>query len=194
MVRVLAFLSLDTVLDFLTEYKYLAMFGILLLCGMGLPLPEEVTLIGAGLFVGWNEASFLYSSIACVTAILLGDSIVFFLGRYYGHAFLYSRPMRLFFSPRRQRKSRERFLRNGAKAVFFARFFAGIRIGVYAYAGHSRMSWFKFIFLDFLGAMISGPTTGRTTTSASPSPPEGLQVTRTVLRPDARAASSAPTT
>ena len=37
---------------FLARYKYLAMFGVLLLCGIGLPVPEEVTLILSGLAVG----------------------------------------------------------------------------------------------------------------------------------------------
>ena len=61
-------LDIDGVIEYLRRYKYLAMFSILFLCGLGLPIPEEVTLIASGLFVGWDEADFLYSSIACVAA------------------------------------------------------------------------------------------------------------------------------
>jgi membrane protein DedA with SNARE-associated domain len=149
---------MDLVLDYLTRYKYLAMFGILFLCGVGLPIPEEVTLVGSGLLVGWREAEFLPTSIACVVGILAGDSIIFGLGYFYGQRFLNCRPMRFLVSTRRQEKVGEFFGKHGNKAVFFARFFAGVRIGVYAYAGSQRIGWIRFLFLDFLGAMISGPT------------------------------------
>ncbi len=149
---------MDSVLAYLRRYLYLAMFGILVLCGLGLPLPEEVTLIASGLFVGWKEADFFYASVVCVAAIIAGDSVIFFLGKYYGPAFLDSRPMKLLFSPRRQRKARKLFQRRGWRAIFFARFFAGLRLGMYAYAGAHGMSWFTFAFLDLLGALISGPT------------------------------------
>src|SRR5262249_36382470 len=66
--------------------------------------------------------------------------------------------MRLLLSRRRQRKVSRFFARHGAKAVFFARFFAGVRIGVYAYAGSQRMRWSRFLLLDLMGALISGPT------------------------------------
>ncbi len=47
---------MSTILDWLLDLRYLAMFGILVLCGMGLPIPEEVTLVGSGLMVGWHKA------------------------------------------------------------------------------------------------------------------------------------------
>lgn len=154
----LAILDFEDVVDFLLDHKYVAMFGFLFLCGLGLPVPEEVTLVGSGLLVGWKEANFWISSVVCVTAIIAGDSMIFFLGRHYGQRFLRSRPMRLLFSPRKQRKVRKLFERNSSRAVFFARFFAGVRIGMYAYAGSHKMSWFRFALLDLLGALISGPT------------------------------------
>lgn len=148
---------MDVVLDYLVEFKYLAMFGILFLCGVGLPLPEEVTLVGSGLLVGWGQAEFLPACIACVLGILAGDSIIFGLGYFFGQRFLNSGPMCFLLRPKRQEKVAKFFSKHGNKAVFFARFFAGVRIGVYAYAGSRRISWFRFLFLDFLGAMLSGP-------------------------------------
>jgi membrane protein DedA with SNARE-associated domain len=142
----------------LEDYKYLAMFGILFLCGLGLPIPEEVTLILSGVLVGFGQANFWVASLVCVSAILAGDSMIFFLGRYLGRSFLKSRVMRWMLTRKRQARVRALFSRHGTKAVFMARFFAGVRIGVYAYAGQSGMAWYKFAFLDLLGALISGPT------------------------------------
>jgi membrane protein DedA with SNARE-associated domain len=145
-------------LDVLKDYKYFAMFGILVLCGLGLPIPEEATLVISGLLVGWGGADFWLASAACVIGILVGDTVVFALGRFYGRRFLEIRLMRRVLTEKRQRKIGAIFARHGSKAVFGARFFAGIRIGVYAYAGQHGMSFFRFLLLDLLGALISGPT------------------------------------
>jgi membrane protein DedA with SNARE-associated domain len=149
---------IDKVINRLLHLKYIAMFGILFLCGVGLPLPEEATLVGSGILVGWRKADFLLASAACVLGILGGDLIIFGLGHHYGQRFLQSRPMQWILTPRRQLKVARFFTRHDTKAVFFARFFAGVRIGVYDYAGSQRMKWWRFILLDFLGALISGPT------------------------------------
>src|SRR5262245_61181055 len=150
-------LTLDNLLGLLGRFKYAAMFGILFFCGLGLPVPEEVTLIGSGLAVGWDKADFWLASVACVAGILAGDSIVFALGRYRGKWFLSSRPMRWLLTESRQQRIWKLFARHGNAAVFFTRFIAGLRIGVYAYAGQHGMAWARFLFLDLCGALISGP-------------------------------------
>jgi membrane protein DedA with SNARE-associated domain len=134
------------------------MFGILFLCGLGLPIPEEVTLLASGLAVGWKQADFWLASGACVLGILAGDGLIFLLGRTFGRKFLGSPLMRWILTEKRQAKIHDLFAKHGAKAVFFTRFFAGVRIGVYAYAGQHGMSLVRFLFLDLLGALISGPT------------------------------------
>lgn len=149
---------LDSLLDLLGKYKYFAMFSMLLACGLGMPLPEEVVLILSGLAVGWETANFWLASLACVLGILAGDAIIFAMGRYQGRRFFQSRPMRLLLNEKRQMKIHSLFARRGNSAVFFARFIAGLRIGVYAYAGQHGMGWARFLFLDFLGALLSGPT------------------------------------
>ena len=43
----LALLEPTEILQWLDDFQYLAMFGVLFLCGIGLPIPEEVTLISS---------------------------------------------------------------------------------------------------------------------------------------------------
>ncbi len=148
---------MDIVLRWLLAYEYLAMFGILTLCGVGLPLPEEVTLLGSGLLVGWHEANFLAATLACASGILLGDFIIFGLGHSYGQKFLDSAPMHLLLSPSRQARVRHFFSKHGSKTLFLARFFPGVRIGVYAYAGSQGVSWGRFLWIDGLGVLLSAP-------------------------------------
>jgi len=150
----LALISAVEVLDFVLDHQYFAMFGVLFLCGCGLPIPEEITLIASGVVVGFGRADFVFASLTCVAAILAGDTVIFFAGRFVGRRFPRSRFVRLI----NNRKVRRFFSKHGKKTVFFARFFAGVRLGVYAYAGQHGMRWYRFIVLDLLGALISGPT------------------------------------
>ena len=148
---------METVLGWLISYEYLAMFTILTLCGVGLPLPEEVTLLGSGLLVGWQEANFWGASLACSAGILAGDSLIFGLGHRYGGRFLLWRPMRLLLGGDREKRVQHFFLKHGSKALFLARFFPGVRIGVYAYAGSQRIHWRRFLMLDGAGVLLSAP-------------------------------------
>lgn len=148
---------MDIVLNWLMQYEYVAMFAILALCGVGLPLPEELTLLGSGLLVGWQEADFGWATLACCTGILMGDLCIFGLGHHYGGRFLQSRPMQLLLPAKRQARVQVFFVKHRSKALFLARFFPGVRIGVYAYAGSQRISWRRFLFLDGMGVLISCP-------------------------------------
>jgi membrane protein DedA with SNARE-associated domain len=149
---------MNLVLTWLLQYEYAAMFALLTLCGVGLPLPEEVTLLGSGLLVGWQEADFWLATLACSSGILMGDSLIFGLGRQYGRRFLQSGLMQLLLPAARQASVQVFFVKHRSKALFLARFFPGVRIGVYAYAGSQRITWMRFICLDGLGVLISGPT------------------------------------
>lgn len=147
----------EVISSLLLEYSYLAVFGVLLLCGVGLPIPEEVVLVGAGLVVFEEKASLWVMMIVTVAGILAGDSMLFVLGRRYGPQLL-ARP---FFSrllhAERMSKVRRQFDRHGVKAVFFARFFAGIRACVYFTAGTLGMRYRSFVLLDLAGALVSAP-------------------------------------
>ncbi len=149
---------MNTVLDLLGRYKYVAMFSVLFLCGLGLPLPEEVTLIASGMAVGWAQADFVVASAVCVLGILAGDMVVFGLGRWFGQPLLATRFMRFVLPQKRQDRVSRFFRHHGSKTVFFARFFAGLRIGVYFYAGQHGMKLWRFLAFDLAGALISGPT------------------------------------
>ncbi len=150
-------MDIGIILNWLLTYEYVAMLAILTLCGVGLPLPEEVTLIASGLLVGWHDADFWLASLCCSAGILAGDSVIFGLGHVFGQRFLHCRPMHLLLPPGRQARVRGFFAKHGDKTLFLARFFPGVRIGVYAYAGSLGVPWLRFIRLDGLGVLLSAP-------------------------------------
>ena len=43
---------LQLLTDFFTNYGYAAVFFVLLICGFGVPIPEDVTLVAGGIISG----------------------------------------------------------------------------------------------------------------------------------------------
>ena len=144
-------------IDFVLQYSYAAEFVILLACGLGLPVPEEVTLIAGGYLCWKLQRSLWLTILVCMTAILLGDWLMFLLGKRYGKWILRSRWFRRMLTRRKLARVTLYFRRFGVKTVFFARFFAGIRVPVYFMAGSLKMRSWKFLWLDFWGAALSVP-------------------------------------
>jgi membrane protein DedA with SNARE-associated domain len=142
---------------FFGEFGYLAPFVVLLLCGLGLPLPEEVSLIGAGVLVHRGEVDFATVTVVCGVAILLGDSVPFWLGRRYGLAALRIRWVTRVVHPERFARLQKRFEEHGNWATFVCRFFAGVRIPGYFVSGMMGMSYPRFLVLDAFGVLISVP-------------------------------------
>ena len=139
------------------EFTYLGPFVVLLLCGVGLPLPEEVTLIGSGILLYSGQVEFIPIVAVCSVAILLGDSIPYWLGRKYGLATLKNRWMARLLPPQRLEKFQERFEEHGNWATFACRFFAGVRIPGYFIAGSMGMRYARFLILDGIGVLLSVP-------------------------------------
>jgi len=139
------------------EFSYIAPFTVLLLCGLGLPIPEEVTLIGAGFLLYQGKVEFIPIVVVCSVAILLGDSVPFWLGRRYGRTALKSRWIRRIIHPERFYRIERRFEAHGNWATFVCRFLSGVRIPGYFIAGTLRMPYAKFLLLDGLGVLISVP-------------------------------------
>ena len=140
-----------------SSHPYAGCALLFLLCGLGLPLPEEIVLLFAGYvcFEGLADREAMMA--VCCSAILLGDVIPFFLGRRYGPRLLRIRLLRILITPQRLARFDRWFRRRGELVVFFSRFIAGIRVVCYFTAGTMRMAWLKFLALDLAGILLIGP-------------------------------------
>lgn len=136
----------------------LAMIG----CSVGLPYPEEVVLLGAG-YLAIDEATTGvngYAAMAvCAFGVLLGDSVVYSLGRYIGPPILSRWPFRKHFTPRRIRLARLNFVRHGGKILFPIRLVPVVRAVAHFTAGTLRYSYPRFVLWDGLGIAMIVPVT-----------------------------------
>lgn len=131
--------------------------GILLLCGLGLPIPEDISLIAAGYFSWRGALQVSKAFLVCFAAVLAGDSLAFFMGRYFGRWVLASRLARKYFTHRRQIKVRAYFRKFGSKVVLIGRFTPGLRFTIFFTAGTLHLRPPVFLIYDFSAAAFTVP-------------------------------------
>jgi membrane protein DedA with SNARE-associated domain len=142
---------------------YLWLFTILLLCGFGLPIPEDISLIAAG-YLSWRgtegHSPVINVHVAfavCFAAVLAGDTIAFFFGRRYGRRVLASNLARRYFTPKRQLRTRAYFRKFGSKVILVGRFTPGLRFTIFFTAGTLHVRPSVFFIYDFVAAAFSVP-------------------------------------
>lgn len=138
---------------------YLTVFGILMACGLGVPLPEDISLILGGVLVYREAAQLPWMMLTAMVGILGGDSLIFAAGRRVG-SHLGSQPGGLLgrvVTAEKLQKVAQLFERYGDRIVMIARFMPGVRAVTYFAAGSSGMKYSRFILFDGLAALISAP-------------------------------------
>lgn len=138
---------------------YLVVFGVLLACGLGIPLPEDISLIFGGFLVYMEQATLGLMMLTGYLGIILGDSMIFYFGRRIGSK-VGSRPGGFFariVTPTKRARVEGLFKRHGEKIIMLARFLPGVRAVTYFTAGSVGMRYSHFVFFDSLAALASAP-------------------------------------
>jgi membrane protein DedA with SNARE-associated domain len=151
--------SLETLLAWTWAYRYFALFGVLFISAMGVPIPEEPVLLAGGLAVGWKHSDYWLTVLACLCGVLGGDLYIYWLGRRFGDRFLRTRLGRFTFGDKRHQQIERLYARHGQKTVFFGRFIPAVRFGVFFFAGQQRMPVLRFFTLNLGGALLNVPIT-----------------------------------
>ncbi len=136
---------------------YSAILGVLILCGFGLPLPEDITLIFAGLLASTHKISLGGALIVGFFGVILGDSILFFLGRRYGKKLFSIKPFSIAFPPHRIEAAEIKIISNQHFICFVGRFIPGLRACIFALVGSMGVKPKVFYIQDGLAALISVP-------------------------------------
>lgn len=156
------------------DIGFIFVFVVLLLCGFGLPMPEDVILVTGGVLawidtqrrLGIDSASVDLMlrdrgllAMICVGlgGILAGDSVIFFAGRKLGARVAEFRPLRRVITPEKLEKVEKLMRRRGNLVVVVARFLPGLRAPTYFTAGHARLPYWEFLLFDGVAALVSAP-------------------------------------
>lgn len=135
---------------------YVGVLAVLITCGLGVPLPEDMPLIFGGFLVARNHGSLPLMIVVGLAGILIGDTIIFRAGQTGGEKLLNSR-MGRHISGERIQRTIQLFEKHGPKFIMAARFVPGLRAVTYFVAGTTGVPYWKFIFYDGLAACVSAP-------------------------------------
>jgi membrane protein DedA with SNARE-associated domain len=143
--------------NYIQHFTYAGLFLVLVLCGLGLPVPEDIALLTGGFLIHRGVTQYPITLAVSFVGVVAGDNSLFFLGRRFGTGVL-----RYFELVRPRTQSRiarlKTFMsRHGHMAIFYARFLAGVRALVYLTAGSVGVAPRRFFLYDALGAVISVP-------------------------------------
>jgi len=142
---------------YIEHFTYLGLFVVLLLCGLGMPIPEDVALLAGGYMVHRGITRYPITLAVSLVGVVAGDNSLFFLGRRFGTGWVryfgIGRPGRQVQIERIQKFMQ----RHGHRAIFYARFLAGLRALIYLSAGSFGVRPAVFLVYDLLGAIISVP-------------------------------------
>lgn len=144
--------------QFFIQFGYLAVFFVLILCGFGIPIPEDVTLVAGGVISGLGYTDVHIMAVVGMAGVLAGDGIMFLLGRHYGDRLLRFKSVARLLNPKRYAQVQQKFDRYGNRVLFVARFLPGLRSPMFLAAGMSRkISFWRWLAMDGLAAALSVP-------------------------------------
>lgn len=127
------------------------------MCGLGLPIPEDIILLFMGYLSFQGDIQLLGSNLVSLIGVLAGDLVIYYLGKRYGYNLLANRFFCKVFTTQRIEKVRHAFNRNGNLYLFLARFAPGIRSVTFWMSGMFRIPMMKFLLYDGTAALLSVP-------------------------------------
>jgi len=134
---------------------YVGIALILILGGVGLPIPEEAPVILAAVLSRNGKLLPPLALATCLFGVLAGDFVVYFLGYYYGEKVLSLRLTRRLLTRAREAQIKGYFHRHGFKILVLGRFAVGFRTAAYLTAGILKLPPLKLLLTDLVAASLS---------------------------------------
>jgi membrane protein DedA with SNARE-associated domain len=134
-------------------------FGTFAAAGLGVPIPEEVAIIAAGIWTASEAAArhgvyrFLMFP-ACVAGVVMADIFLYSAGRFFGARVLRNRWVHRLVPPETLERTERNFHNYGIGILLFGRLLPGIRLPLFLAAGMMRLSVPRFLLADGLGAVL----------------------------------------
>ncbi len=141
----------------ITYSPYVGILIGLCLGGLGVPIPEEIPIVTAGVLARHEVIRWWVALPLCIGGVLSGDVVLYWAGRHWGDHVLDLRPVRHILDRTRRQKLAAAYRKNGLIIVFAARHVMGLRAAAFLTAGIARIPFWKFLAADAAAAGISVP-------------------------------------
>jgi membrane protein DedA with SNARE-associated domain len=127
--------------------------------GMGFPIPEELPIVAAGIWAGDADIVAKFGALrwlmlpACIVTVVMGDSILYFIGAKFGTKVLQTRVFKRMLPDAKREEIEKNFHVHGVKVLLFARLLPGIRSPIFIMAGILKLPLRRFILADGIYAV-----------------------------------------
>jgi len=137
------------------HFPYVGIFLLLILGGIGLPFPEDATLILTGFLVAQDVMKPIQAFLAVYPGLLISDFFLYWVGKKYGRMLVLHKRFQKIISPEQLSGLEEKFKRRGVWVVLIGRHFLGLRAQIFLVAGVMRMSAIKFLLADGTTSLLT---------------------------------------
>jgi membrane protein DedA with SNARE-associated domain len=135
--------------------SYLGIVVFLVLTGCGMPIPEEVAIVVAGVLSAEGKLIPWAALAASLVGAILGDSVMYAIGYHWGRSLLNAHPrLAKLLHAESEPRFEEAIERHALKVMLLSRFMVGIRGPVYLSAGVVRMPFRRFLLYDSICASL----------------------------------------
>ncbi len=156
--------------DPISVYSFIVLF--MTASSFGLPIPEEITLLSAGLvahmahnpaeypppYPGAHGVNLTVLLIVCFVSVLGSDVLIYFLGKFFGQKITHTKTFNKHFGKERFEKINKIFHKYSYWACGLFRFTPGVRFPGHLSCGLMGIPVYKFLLIDGLAALLSVPT------------------------------------
>ena len=145
---------MEHILHLLEHHGYLALVTMVFLEAIGFPIPAAIALITAGAAAAWKTLVLGYVIAWSILPIVVGDSILYLLGRKSGWRLL-GLLCRVSMNPETCiLRSAESFYKRGRLTLLFAKFIPGVSALAAPLAGSMKMRYWQFLRFDAAGTAM----------------------------------------
>jgi membrane protein DedA with SNARE-associated domain len=139
------------------QLHYVGLFVVLVGGGLGLPVPEEVPIVAAGVLSRARIFNWWIALPVILAGALAGDAALYWVGHHWGEVVLDWRVVRRVLSRAREERLKTAYRRHGVKIVLAARHVMGLRAAAFLTAGIARVPFWRFLAVDTAAAVVGIP-------------------------------------
>jgi len=144
----------NAIVQLLVKHGYAVLFVSVFARQMWLPVPAILVLIAAGALAGSGRMTLAIALALAIIACLLADMVWYEAGRRWGDRILHFISGFALDPDGAARRSKETFVRHGARTLMLAKFVVGLDAATPSLAGLSGISRLRFIAFDAVGAAL----------------------------------------
>lgn len=137
------------------QFPYAGIFLLLILGAIGLPVPEDATLLLCGVLISQGAVQLVPAFLVTYAGVLASDFIIFSIGRKYGRKLLTYRKFQRILSPAKLRGIENKFGRFGPLLILFGRQIPGFRAQLILVTGTMSFQPHTFLFIDSIAAALT---------------------------------------